>query len=478
MVFFGSHQPSIFKPLTVCFRWEAERETEMDRKKKKTTDKTNKKSKYSKGDVVKYDCWYVAKELESFCIRREVHLVNNVTTYERLPVKLYRNLLLTYSGDELEKELKTICSQQNINQFGKGYQQRIASQEYLEQSPWVTLKIRKEFEERVTDTRTNSKDSRYVYQLFETKVLKFFINIKKIKNPNDWVSAQHSWGLALLNSNKTKVDKIWEDDKYVPSKKTILQITQIANQFIDYLKNTRPLEYPGITHLKPLTRSQLNDHEGNRKMNNENNSDDKPGYSIPDNDWNCLSELLQDKNFINEKLHGCDIYPFIKLCYDFGLRRSESLGLTVADVKEGCLSVARQVKGVTDGKPVLKITKGKEKRLVPYWYTGAQETYDTVSKINKNNCKIIHPDTLTEKFKIAVEQLYKQGKLAHNYETHDCRRTFITKSLRTYAVIDIARAVGHKSISTTLSYAREDRGLSEKVFKPKSVSTLEILKTG
>lgn len=57
-------------------------------------------------------------------------------------------------------------------------------------------------------------------------------------------------------------------------------------------------------------------------------------------------------------------------------------------------------------------------------------------------------------------------KIGAIYESHDFRRTFITKALRLYAPIDIQKAVGHASLSTTMGYAMDDRNHDSETFDP------------
>lgn len=431
------------------------------------------KKSYSKSDITKYGQFYWTREKTDFCIRREITLYDGRQLSERLPKKIYeKDIEGLEDPQDIINTLTRICKQQNIKHFGRGYEEKLAMRTLLDNNPWITTKLRKDFEKMVYAQRKNPKDGKYVYDLLETKFLKFFLDLKKIKDPNEWASAQHQWGQTLFNRPSSDRYRIWEEKDYVPSKKTILTIVQIANQFMDYLKLTNPKEFGTLAHLVPFTRSQMEDHEANRKFS----GDFKEGYFVSDEDWEAIAELLQDDSFIDEYLKGYDIWPFVKLCYDYGLRRSESLGLKLDDVRRECLSVERQLNTVNDGKPVLQITKGKMKRLTPHWHTTAKSTYNLINNYGKGKCQLVHPDTLTEKWKVAIDYLIRTGKIEKDYDIHDLRRTFITKSLRDHEPLDVSQATGHKNIATTMMYIRDDRDLATARYIPDDADVVEMPK--
>jgi len=431
------------------------------------------KKSYTKNEIIKYGQYYWTREKASYCIRREIKLYDGRELSERLPKKVFEKEL---EGLEDPKEiidaLTRICKQQNIKHFGRKYEEQLAMRTLISNNPWITTSLRKDFEKIIYAQRKNPKDGKYVYDLFETKFLKFFLDLKKIQDPTMWASAQHFWGQALFNKPDGEKYRLWEDKEYKPAKKTIIAIVQVANQFMDYLKLREPKEFGSLAHLVPYTRSQMENHEANRKFS----GNFKEGYFIVKEDWEEIEDLLTDDNFISEYLHGYDIYPFVKLSYDFGLRRSESLGVRVEDVRQQCLSVERQLNSINDGNPRFEITKGKYKRLTPYWHTTAKQTFNTINKIGKGKCQLVHPDTLTDKWKVAIDYLIRVGKIDKDYDIHDLRRTFITRSLRDHDPIDVMKACGHKNISTTMAYIRDERDLATARYVPEDAEVVEMPK--
>lgn len=424
------------------------------------------KKSYGKSDIIKYGQYYPAKEGKGFCIRREVTLYDNRTASERLPKKTYASQIENLEDpQEIWRVLTRICKQQNIKQFGRAYEEKLAMKTILDNNPWITPSIRREFEKYIYANRKNSSDGKYLYGIFESKFLKFFLDLKKVKDPHDFPTVQFSWGLSLMNKPDNEKLRIWDKD-YYPSKKTIISIVQVANQFMNWMKTSYPKEFGSLPTLQPISRSQMESHESQRKFKGHFNE----GFFVSEEHWNEIDSILQDPGFIKEYLKECDIYPFIRLCYEYGVRRSESLGLQLGDIRKDSLIVERQVENMRNGEPQTSPTKGKWKRRTPHWHTSASQTYYLIDRIGKGNCKILHPDTLTEKFKVAIDYLYRTGKIDKDYDIHDLRRTFITRSLQDHIPLDVQLASGHKSITTTMGYVRDHRGLSDDVFIPEEIS--------
>lgn len=423
------------------------------------------KKSYNKADIIKYGQYYPAREGKGFCVRREVYLYNNKTASERLPKKSYQSQLKDIEDrEEIWKVLVRVCKQENIKQFGRAYEEKLAMKTLLDNNPWITPSIRREFEKFIYANRKNASDGKYLYGVFETKFLKFFLDLKKVKDPHDFATVQFSWGLSLMNKPDNEKLRIWEKD-YYPSKKTIVSIVQVANQFMEWMKTSYPKEFGSLSTLSPISRGQMESHESQRKFKGLFSE----GYFVPEEHWQEIDKILQDENFITEYLKGYDIYPFIRLCYDYGMRRSESLATILKDVRGDYVSVERQLENMRNGEPQTSPTKGKWKRKTPHWHSDKTSTYYIVARIGKDKCQLIHPDTLTEKFKVAIDYLYRTGKVDKDYDIHDLRRTFITRSLHEHDGLEVSMASGHKNITTTMGYVRDDRSLADDVFVPDEI---------
>ncbi len=424
------------------------------------------KKTYGKADITKYGQYYPAKEGKGFCIRREVYLYTNKVVSERLPKKDYASQIDKLENpEEIWSTLVRICKQKNIQQFGRAYEEKLAMKTLLDNNPWITPSIRREFEKYIYANRKNASDGKHLYGVFESKFLKFFLDLKKVKDPHDWPTVQFSWGLSLMNKPDNERLRIWDKEDY-PAKKTIITIVQVANQFINWAKTSYPKEFGTLAELNPISRSQMESHESQRKFKGLFNE----GFYMPENHWNEVATVLQDDDFINTYLKGYDIYPFIKLSYEYGLRRSESLGVQLKDVKPKFLSVERQIENMRNGEPQTSPTKGKLNRKTPHWNIEATPAYYLIDRIGKDRCQIVHPDTLTEKFKVAIDYLFRLGKIDKDYSIHDLRRTFITNALQSQTPLAVQMASGHKNITTTMGYIRDDRGYDEnEAFVPPEV---------
>lgn len=424
-----------------------------------------------KSRILKHGRWYVAKEQDSFCIRRELRYYTEENdlekkSSERHPKKKYKKLLDKYSEDKvlLRQELEKYCNKLNYKEFGRGYEEAEALKKINANNPWITPQIRTAFHKYLSQTIPNKKDANYKFNLCERKFLKFFLDLEKIPDPDKWKTKEHLWGLAILNKIDSVRLRIWPDQKFRPSIKTIKSIIQTANQFIKFLSKTYPDEFSHLQPLYPLSRAQMRDYEGD--LDFFNLGIDKGKY-MPREDFDKVIELLQDGDFIKNYLKGYDISPFVSLAYKFGLRRSESLGLTPKDVRRAYLSVERQLKGINSfGQPHMTKTKGKFKRKTPFWFSSPEEAHSLISKIGGNQCKLLHPDTLGQKFKIAVNFLIKNGSIEKRYIIKDCRSTFITEALRAYSPVDVQLASGHKDLRTTMGYQQDDRNLDDEIFSP------------
>jgi len=381
---------------------------------------------YPKG--TKFNSWVVFTETQKgkfvHVIRRRVIFESGQTKYERLPTKRYRSM-----RDDLEELKKFIV--------------RLNQEVPVEQRTIETIEIRHAYiDEKLLDTYkeflkaqipSNLKD-RYIYEFNTLKkyFLKFFINTLGIPDPIQWHKIHKTEWANYLLENK-------EVPRSMRSKK---EITSAANRFMAWLHDRRPEEVPPL-RFDPISKAKAKEVEADR----EREGDTHIPLFIKDDDWKIIEKALPDH-----------LRSVVLLAYNYGLRRSETLGLTVQDVRHGFLSVERQLVAYTDKKPKCGSLKGKEKRKVPHWCGTPDEVHSLISEI-----VLMSPDTLTAKWTEFIE------KLKLDYTFHDLRHTWITKMIRLKEHRDVQLAAGHKNITTTMDYLHDDRTMEERVFVPNKV---------
>ncbi|PWU20751.1 MAG: hypothetical protein C5B49_03775 [Bdellovibrio sp.] len=164
--------------------------------------------------------------------------------------------------------------------------------------------------------------------------------------------------------------------------------------------------------------------------------------------WDKILETVK-----NEKKGDPEIVPNLLLCYSFGFRINETLGLTKDKFFADFVLVDEQGGNVVDNGGDRELTRVEVKtteRQVPYWNMTAKEAWALVKQI-----KVMHPHTLTKRVNEVL------GGFGH--KSHDLRRTFITNAFRSGKHWkDVQRAAGHKDVRTTMAYDQDDRGFRHK----------------
>jgi integrase len=258
----------------------------------------------------------------------------------------------------------------------------------------------------------------------------YFVLTKKQPDPKHWPRLQNDWGVWLIDDQKL-------------GHSSILQIIFNANRFLRFL---REVAYPGEVEnikLTPISRNKL-------KLLKANSVDDRYKF--------ITAEKYEkiEKAFKADHKH---LLPVLRLCYHFGLRISETLGLRQDDVYEDTLSIQRQGKSFSAGKVSTKQLKSLEKREVPYWFASPDDAYEWISSM-----PMLNPTTLNRKMNAALKSF--------KHESHDLRRSFITRALRQQHWRDVMRAAGHKDIETTLRYDQPLTKTEKKLFKPKNAGPI------
>ncbi len=194
--------------------------------------------------------------------------------------------------------------------------------------------------------------------------LHFFIGTLNLPNPLDWHRCQKTeWAKFLLSP---------EAPAAAATKK---EIVAAANRFMQWLHERRPNEVPPLK-FHTLSTAVYKKVEAERDMNGETHHP----KALKDSDWEIIKQKVAP-----------DIEPFVMLAYYYGLRRSETLGISTGDTRKSYLSVERQLVAIGRYEPL----KGREARKVPHWFASPAQTYKWIESI-KIKSLLIHPDTLTD----------------------------------------------------------------------------------
>lgn len=331
----------------------------------------------------------------------------------------------------------------------------------------------------ISELKTNieTKDATVLGNYLKRYVIGFFSDRLKLMDPIKWHKNQALWAQALLNeftdeeisSRKEEGIKrlrLWPDGK-IPSDSTVKKIIQVTNEFVGWLHQRNPDEYPPLV-FEPLKRARFKKLRATRKALDLV----RVRRYIPDAVWEEIYTEIQKDKYRNIKGQVC-------LGYYFGDRVAETGATTHDDLHEDHLRTQWQVSKIQktpsgDREIVKAVVKGRMDRRVEFWFPGwkpkggltARNVYDWISFIQSHP---MHPDTLGRKWALLM------AALGIPFQFHDLRRTFITNSFRigkfnNHEVLpgDIQLAAGHVNITTTMRYKLDPRALSEKKYNPKN----------
>jgi integrase len=372
-------------------------------------------------------------------IRRWVVLPNGQGTNERYPRNRYQDLLDNPAGlEELVRRL-------NKEEFGE--QQSIEN--ILDRNAFLSPKLLDEYERHIRIKIPNADNAQAEIARLKNYVINFFVGKKGLVNPKDWYRKQDDWAEFLLGPDSP------------PAASTKRKIVHEANRFIEWLHKIRPNEMP-LYRFDPLTQARLREVEFQRSVMKIK----KVRRDISDADWKIIKEALPE-----------DIKPWIMLCYHYGLRRSEALGLSLEGtdcIMEDGIELKQQLTGYdrnsgqceygklkTEGR-LTEYQQLAEKRFIPHKLGGADpnDTYEWI-RVGKEKC-LMHPDTLTKRWSELMD------KLKLDYDVHELRHTWITRARASFPAREVQLAAGHRNISTTERYSHDHREPSRKKFRPKA----------
>lgn len=355
--------------------------------------------------------WYLIEDAGKKVIRR-YQRKNGKTQWQRLPAQQYRDL----NQGELESLLRRL----NVT---KELERREAEERYNFDHAYVNQRSLQMFDDLLYSSANNKKHINRMAVYLRLYVLDFFITKCKVPDPKFWKKHENEWGL-------------WLEKKLAYN--TIKQVIFNANRFLALLhEKCYPNEVP-LIKLKPLSRNKL-------KLLKATTS--KSTYKFIDEQ--TFKTIVK-----NAELSGHDdAASVMKLCYYFGLRISEALGLQHDDVYEKSLKVYRQASNYVDGRVITKELKDIDGREVPYWYSTPDEAYELIGKLPKS-----HPNTAMKKVNLLIKRF---GNVSHDF-----RRSFATRALQQHHWKLVKDAMGHEDIETTMGYDIAEKSSSNKKWKP------------
>lgn len=349
---------------------------------------------------------------------------------ERYPAAKYRKL-----QGKLD-ELQALVARLNYSA------ERAAKEKAAIRSAFLPPEFLAEYQVWLQTQVPREKGARQEYSYLHRYFLTPFVNLWNMDSPQEWAeNSETKWARYLLGADVPAASKTKRD------------IINAANRFLRYLHKKRPDEVP-LLELEPLSPAKFDSLDAQREMDDEA----RKASLITKEDWRIMERAL--RNYPK-------LAPFLRLGHAYGLRRAELVALQPGDVRKGHLSVTRQLERVGQ----YTYLKGKQKRNVEHWYATPAQAHAWLTTIQTEEL-VVHPRTLSAYFDEFIAALRDEKKrsvkerLSQPYTLHDLRHTFITRALRDHGLRDTQLAAGHKHISTTMSYAHDDRDTSDEAYAP------------
>jgi integrase len=365
-------------------------------------------------DMSRWYKWAYTTQWKGHKAIRRYRKINGKIKWETYPKAKYEG----FSESEIEALLRRLNASYEAEEAA-------AKARYQYDHAYINVKILSDFETHLTTKATNKDHIRDVIHALNEYVLEYFVKQAKLPDPNHWRQHEEKYGQFLL---KTKLSPGY-----------IKKIIHTANRFIRFLNKKYPDEV-ALFKLEPVSQTVLKTQKAR-----EADDGDLEGKYISKEDYERICEVVDPR-----------LLPNVKLGYHYGLRRAETLGLTIDDIYETELSVERQLISVGGLAPMTDILKGKEKRTVPHWNCTPDDAFAWISAL-----ELMHPDTMSKRWEKSVKV---DGGL--DFDFHDLRHTFITDALQDHHWKDVRLAAGHKQLATTERYIRDHRKKARKKFKP------------
>lgn len=320
----------------------------------------------------------------------------------RLPIRQYRGI-----RDD-EEELRSFVRRLNAP--------LLAKEAVTFKHAFISPALLDEYMEMLRAQIPTEKNAVCQYRYMVKYFLNYFIGTLNLADPMRWYAVHKSKWAAWLIAEKL-------------SASTLRKTIQEANRFMEFLADKRPGEVAAI-RFKPISRAKFRNLAAMEKLGRG-----KDRY-VNDETWAKIEKKLPS-----------NIKSVATLCYLYGLRRSEALGLTLKDVRKEYLSVARQ--NLLVGKSTA--LKGRKSRKTPHWYANPQRAYELIKGIMP-----MSPDSVADEW----------SELKTGFNLHDLRATFITRALRDKKAREVQLAVGHENLATTMLYAQDHRDLQDDIYVP------------
>lgn len=374
-----------------------------------------------------------------YVIRRWVYFPDGKRMYQRHPYLDYRHL-----RDNL-KELRNYVIRLNGEDPDAVRVKRVVEFRHAFIGPDLLDSYVEFLKTRLSSAKHAESEYRRLYRYG----LRFFIVKLRKPMPLDWHRHQGLWAKALLNNPEN--DPAFRDEwrllapNQMLSAKTLRSVVNAMNRFLAYLHQERPTEVRPLS-FKPIGAAKFKDHDERRKIANKT----VPRKPIPDIHWMEIQKHLPE----NLKLWS-------QLAYYYGLRRSEAMAVDLQAVRKDYLQITKQLIALPEpDKPQYGPLKSRMSRKVPHWFCKASVAYRIIEKVR--GLEPMHPGTLSHKW------LEIMREIGYDYDFHDIRHTWITKSVRLKDVnhLDVQRAAGHAHFSTTEGYIHDDREMSDDYFIP------------
>lgn len=363
--------------------------------------------------------WYLLQDrtnANGYVVKRYCKL-NGKTKWQNLPVKQYKSL----SNDEIEALLRRLnASHESI---------KLKNEErYDFNHAFLNKKVMERFEEHLDGSINDEGHKRQMLSYLRRYTFEFFVIKNKLPDPKTWQRVQDKWGTWLIEQKL--------------SYNTIKQVIFNTNRFLRFLREVVYFDEMPLIKLAPLSRNRLKAH----KLKTYSDR-----YKFINEDK--FAEIVNHFSFKEPEL-----LPVVMLCYQMGLRISETLGCQVSDIYEDSLDLKRQAYAFNNGKILTKSLKGLEDRKVPYWFATANDVYSWISVLPK-----MSPGNLIKRINAELKTF--------GLESHDFRRSFVTRALRVQHWRDVMRACGHKEMETTLRYDQPLAQTERKLYKPTASQT-------
>ncbi len=369
-------------------------------------------------------------------------VVEGKGTNERLPTPKYQHI--RHDKTEMDDFVRRLNAEQ--------FKDELAIEKILDRNAFLNPKLITEYADYLEIYITNPQKRSEEISTLHRHILNIFVGRFNLVNPKDWVENEDKWYKYLLSA---------EAPSSAYSKKWVIQV---LNRFMRWLFKTRKSEMP-LVQFAGLPDGVMRNIERNRIIS----GDTKERKDIPLENWTHIRKALDTKEWSSIK-------PWSLLCYHYGLRRAEAMGLLFKgneSIFTDGIELERQLDSYSDGNPTygklkspgrngIRRNRKQEKRFIPHWLDMEKTPDKACDWIEEGLKCMMHPDTFTHRWNNLMKHL------GYDHDIHELRHTWITRC-RAEGIADreVQLAAGHASIETTEGYSHDHRKLTRKQLRPK-----------